>query len=53
MTRFQFFIALFCAEWLVIFRTWLAPSVLLTLVVIAGFRLYKPRQDILALPHFW
>jgi hypothetical protein len=40
MTRFQFFIALFCAEWLVIFRTWLAPSVLLTLVVIAGCRLY-------------
>jgi hypothetical protein len=40
MTRFQFFIALLCAEWLVIFRTWLAPSVLLTLVVIAGVRLY-------------
>ena len=32
MTKFQFFIALFCAEWLVIFRAWLAPCVLFMLV---------------------
>jgi hypothetical protein len=40
MTKFQFFIALLCAEWLVIFKAWLAPSVLFMLVMLAGLRLY-------------
>ena len=40
MTRGKFIIALFCAEWLVIFKAWLAPSVLFMLVSLAGLRLY-------------
>ena len=40
MTRGKFIIALFCAEWLIIFKAWLAPSVLFMLVMVAGLRLY-------------
>jgi len=40
MTKFQFIIAMFCAEWLIIFKAWVAPSVLFMLVALAGLRLY-------------
>jgi hypothetical protein len=36
----RFFIAIFCAEWLLIFRAWLSPSILFLLVITAGFRMY-------------
>ena len=40
MRHLRFFIAIFCAEWLLLFRVWLSPSILFLLVITAGFRLF-------------
>jgi hypothetical protein len=40
MRHLRFIIALFCAEWLLIFRAWLSPSILFLLLLTAGFRLF-------------
>ena len=39
MRHLRFIIALFCAEWLLIFRAWLSPSILFLLLLTAGGRL--------------